>query len=480
MAVLLAAPARGQVRARPVPLPPVSSPVLPLSMPAAPSLTLGPGLPSPVLPGPGPAANAVASPAPRATTSGAASAAAATAGAAAAARPGPLLERRGAGLLVVDLKDSTKLYQEVGNRRAHALTEAVMDYAAATARALGGLVARRLGDGLLIVFDDAASAAAAGLAVQAGMPAARERFGRQGLSLRAAVHAGRVVEDRSGGGFDVYGQTVERVLALSASGRPGTLILDEGLARHPSVAAVMPPRLEPGEGGTVQAVPGPAAPPTGGWAQAELRRAEVVERATLFADLADWPARYESDGRRSAVATTAAFHAFARAVVLRNGGEFVKTSGEAVMASFPGAAAAVRAAAELQKRASEFRDAAPLGLSAALRVGVSYGRVVRASGLDWTDYFGNTVNAAARLMKAAGPGGALVSAMALRDVEARRLLAAPGHSRERLALKGFLGPVEVVRVESAAVPTGRRRSLARRLRALARAVMRMLPKPAKA
>ena len=471
-AVLWAVPARAQVRSRPVPLPPLGVSALPVFAPASPSLTAGAGLPAPVLPAPQAPGAAVTAQAPAARARAAAQAL--------PSRPGPMSERRGVGLLVVDLKDSTKLYQEAGNRRAHATTEAVMDYAAATARALGGTVARRLGDGLLIVFDDAAAAAAAGLAVQAGMPTARERFKMPGLSLHAAVHAGRVVEDRSGGGYDVYGQSVERALALPSSGRAGTLVMESSLARLPSVAALMPARLEPGSGGTLQALPAPAPPPAHGWAQAELRSAEIVERATLFADLADWPARYETHGRRSAVATTAAFHAFARAVVLRNGGEFVKTSGEAVMASFPAAAAAVRAAAELSKRAREFRDAAPLGSGAALRVGVSYGRVVRAAGLDWTDYFGNTVNAAARLMKAAGPDGVLLSARVLEDEPARRLLSGPGHSRERLALKGFRGELEVVRMDAASVSTGRRRSLTRKLKALARAVLRMLPKPVSA
>ncbi|MBI5598064.1 MAG: hypothetical protein HY928_18430 [Elusimicrobia bacterium] len=442
LAVLCTVPVRAQVRVRAVPL----------SAPAAPPL-FAPSLPAFSAPGAGlpvPAPVSVGLPAPTVP---------------AVAKPfldrrlGPLVERRGVGLLVVDLKDSTRLYQEAGSRQGQRLTEAVLDFAAVTAQGLGGAVARRLGDGLLIAFDGAAEATAAGLAVQAAMPEVAARLGRPGLALRAAVHAGRVVEDRSGGGFDVYGQAVERALSLAAVGRAGTVV-----------------REAPG-GGPLELVPEPAAPRGDGWTQAELSRTAIETRATLFADLADWPARYEAGGRRSAVAATKAFHAFAAAVVRRRGGELVKTSGEAVMASFPGAAAALLAAAELQNRSAEFREAVPLAADAAVRVGVSYGRVVRRTHLSWSDYFGNTVNAAARLMRRAGGGGILVSARALQDPEAGRLLEAARVERGRMELKGFAEPVEVLRLEAASVRTGRGGSMAKRLKAVARAVLRMLPRP---
>ncbi|MBI2362646.1 MAG: hypothetical protein HYV15_04620, partial [Elusimicrobia bacterium] len=308
-------------------------------------------------------------------------------------------------------------------------------------------------------FDGAAEATAAGLAVQAAMPAVAARLGRPGLSLRAAVHAGRVVEDRSGGGYDVYGQAVARALSLASSGRAGSVV-----------------REAPG-GGLLELLPEPAAPLGDGWTQTGLSTTRIERRATLFADLADWPARYETGGRRSAVAATKAFHAFAAAVVRRRGGELVKTSGEAVMASFPGAAAAVLAAAELQNRSSEFREAVPLAADAAVRVGVSYGRAVHRTFLGWSDYFGNTVNAAARLMRRAGGGGTLVSAQVLQDPEARRLLGSARSERGRLELKGFAEPVEVLRLDAASLTTNGSGTMAKRLKAVARAVLRMLPRP---
>lgn len=452
LAAALVCPAHAQLRPRAVPPAPVAP--MPALNPTIPGLLSEPSLPTPSLPnafvpsdtGRVPTVSATPSVGPAPVAVAAVPAVAAAVPSAVAAAPaaalGPLAERAGAGLLVIDLKDSTKLYQEIGNRRAHAVAGAVMDFAAAVAAELGGRVARRLGDGLLIAFLTREDAAQTAARVQERLPSARALLGRPDLGLHVAASGGRVIEDRSGGGFDVYGQAVERALALAAA--------------PDQPAAPAPPG-------------GPA------WIQGELSVARLEDRATLFAGLKDWPDRYEAEGRRRAFATVKVFHAYAAAVVARHGGTLVKTSGEAVMASFGSPAGAVRAAAELQNRAGELRRAAPSGDGLDLRVGVSYGRAVRQDTLEHTDYFGNTVNAAARLMRRAGPGGILLSARLLGDPEAKAIVDAGRAEKSRMELKGFAAPIEVYSLDAASVKTGRARSLAAGLRALGRAVLRLLP-----
>lgn len=311
-----------------------------------------------------------------------------------------------------------------------------------TAKDGGGRVARRLGDGLLIVFPDRGSAAAAEAAIQARLPELRARLGRPELALHSAVDSGRVVSDRSGGKFDVYGQAVERAL-LSASGA-------EPDAR-------------------------PAVPGDDRWRQPEFTTVRFERRATLFADLEDWPRNYEGYGRRRAIATVKAFHSYAAAVVARHGGTLVKTSGEAVMATFPDAASAVKGAAELQSRIDELKDAAPLGSLVKARVGVSYGRVIREERLESTDYFGNTVNAAARLMKLAGGGGILVSAAVLHDPAAKAIFQEGWYTREAHALKGFERPLDTLRLNPALLTPPPVKRLTPALRRIADAVMSSLP-----
>lgn len=380
-------------------------------------------------------------------------------------------ERRGVGLLAVDLRDSTALHASIGNRAAHALTAGALDLAEATARAFDGAVVRRMGDGYLMVFPEAHRAMAAAAAIQESLPAWRESRGAPGLELRAAVHAGRVLVDARGRSPEAYGQSVERALALADRSTGGRIAMEPklqdqllgegwGLRADASVdagVAFLRPRAA-AEG---------ALPPA-----RELARGEFIEAATLFASLADWPSVFEKHGRRRAYATLKAFHALAAEVTDAEGGTVIKTSGDSLMASFPSAAAAVRAGLALQRRMGELRRASPLGRYALAKVGVSWGRVLRDEGPEGVDHFGNTVNAAARLMKRAQPGQLLVAGRALTgDAEAAALM--EGAERSEAALKGFPQPIPL----AAVTPRRSRPSEAsvRRLRAVAEAAIAAVP-----
>lgn len=329
-------------------------------------------------------------------------------------------ERRGVGLLALDAKDSTALHLSEGTRRAHAMVRGSVDAAESAASAFDGVVIRRLGDGSLLAFPSYAAALAAAEAIQRGNAA------RGVPLLRVGVHAGRVLVDATGDAPEIYGRAVERTLALAASAEGGGIAFDPG----PAPAAAAPARA-------------PDAP-------RPVDSLAVEKAATMFASLDGWTTAYERYGRRRSYAAVKAFHAYARAAVERRGGVVVKTEGETVMASFPSAEAAVKAAADIQGRVADLRAAAPLGRLLRPRVGVSWGRVIREERAGQTDFFGNTVNAAARLMKLSGDGEALISGTAAGEPGVGALLG--GAPREGARLKGFAGEVPVVRLKPAAQP----------------------------
>lgn len=351
-------------------------------------------------------------------------------------------ERRGVGLLAVDLRDSTALHQQIGNRKAHAFTASALDLAEATAASFDGRVVRRMGDGYLMIFPEPERAMLAAAAIQESLPAWRERENAPPLKLRAAVHAGRVLVDARGGRPEAYGQSVERVLALADRSSGDEVVMESGLASRLLASgwagrAVAGPVAEGAASLRPHAGAPAALPPARSAAPAAFER-----RATLFASLVDWPAVFEKHGRRRAYATVKAFHAHVEDIAVRAGGQVVKTSGDTVMATFPDAAAAVRAGLELQRRLGELRAASPLGRHVAARVGVSAGRVLREDAEAGTDFFGNTVNAAARLMKRARPGEVLVGGRALdADPAAAGLMA--DAERSEAAVKGFSSPIPV-------------------------------------
>ncbi len=333
-------------------------------------------------------------------------------------RAAGVYERRGVGLLVLDAKDSTALHLSEGSRRAHAMIRGAVDDAESTASAFDGAVIRRLGDGSLIAFPNYAAALGAAEAIQRG--------NIQGPALRVGVHAGRVLVDATGALPEIYGRAVEKTLALAAAAAGGGIATEEG-----SKGTAAPPARTPDAPRPVDLV-------------------RIENAATMFAGLEGWTEAYERYGRRRSYAAVKTFHAFVRAAVERHGGVVVKTEGETVMASFPTAAAGVKAASDIQGRMADLRASAPLGRLFRARVGLSWGRVIREERAGELDFFGNTVNAAARLMKLSGDGEAMISGTAANEPGVDELLV--GAARERARLKGFDGEVAVARLRPAAQP----------------------------
>ena len=122
----------------------------------------------------------------------------------------------------------------------------------------------------------------------------------------------------------------------------------------------------------------------------------------LFTDIEGSTALWEQDGARMSQAL-ALHDALARSTVESHGGGVVKTTGDGILAVFDDASAALAATLELQRALhdSAVSGAAPLRV----RCGLHRGIVEHRDG----DYFGRTVNRAARIMTAAHGGQVLLS-----------------------------------------------------------------------
>ncbi len=118
----------------------------------------------------------------------------------------------------------------------------------------------------------------------------------------------------------------------------------------------------------------------------------------MFTDLGGSTSLYGRLGDRAAFALVRRHFAVLRVGVLGAGGTVVKMIGDAVMAVFPEPAAAVRTALAALGGADP-----PLRL----KVGIHRGPAIAAALDEGRDYFGQTVNIAARLRGLAGPGGGL-------------------------------------------------------------------------
>ena len=175
-------------------------------------------------------------------------------------------------------------------------------------------------------------------------------------------------------------------------------------------------------------------------------RTAVGQVALLFTDLRGSTALYERVGDGAAFNIVREHFAFLASIVRDHDGAVVKTIGDAVMASFGDPADAVKAALAMQARIAGFNRGHGADRALAIKLGVHVGASVMVSLNDRLDYFGSTVNMAARLQGQSEGGDIVLSRAVADDPAVKPLLAGVPAREESVALKGFAQPVEFVRV----------------------------------
>jgi adenylate cyclase len=166
-----------------------------------------------------------------------------------------------------------------------------------------------------------------------------------------------------------------------------------------------------------------------------------AEAAFLFADIAGFTALTEAHGDEHAVQLVEEFASAVQVELPRLDGEYVKTVGDAIMLRVPDPGDAVRLGLWITRNAMGGHEAP------SVRVGCNYGSAVERGG----DYFGATINVAARVSALAGGGEVLVTGhMAALAPDLEGVLY---ESRGRQVLRNVAEPVEifaVVRVDETA------------------------------
>jgi class 3 adenylate cyclase len=172
---------------------------------------------------------------------------------------------------------------------------------------------------------------------------------------------------------------------------------------------------------------------------------EISRVAIVFTDLQGSTRLYDELGDASAYRLVRDHFAFLSERVTRHRGVIVKTVGDAVMAAFADPADAVRAVLAVQDEVASFnRGRTAPGI--VLKLGLHLGACIAVTSGDVLDYFGSTVNTAARLEHQCGGGEAVISQAVLRDPEAREALAGRHFVEDSATLRGLAEPVRFVRL----------------------------------
>ncbi|WP_262499783.1 adenylate/guanylate cyclase domain-containing protein [Planococcus sp. ANT_H30] len=169
----------------------------------------------------------------------------------------------------------------------------------------------------------------------------------------------------------------------------------------------------------------------------------------LFTDLKGSTLLYETAGDSSAYGQVRNHFDFLTGHIARNSGSVVKTIGDAVMAVFHKPEDGLKAALAIQKNLAVFNKTAKENL--VLRLGLYSGAAIAVNSNERLDYFGRTVNIAARIQGQGKGGDIVLSKDVLALPESVELLNSADVQLEEFSaeLKGINVAVELVRVRLA-------------------------------
>ena len=176
-------------------------------------------------------------------------------------------------------------------------------------------------------------------------------------------------------------------------------------------------------------------------------RLKVESVAIMFTDLVGSTAMYGALGDARAFNLVWSHFDVLIEVVALFEGAIVKTIGDAIMACFTDPSRALLAAAELHARLAPHLVQSGHEYPAQLKIGLHAGPAIAVTLNERLDYFGTTVNLAARVEGQSQGGDIVVTRETADKVDAEELLGAQGWTASEFAgaAKGFSDPVPMLR-----------------------------------
>lgn len=175
------------------------------------------------------------------------------------------------------------------------------------------------------------------------------------------------------------------------------------------------------------------------FASEALRPGEQISVGTLtvlFTDLRHSTQLYRQIGDATAFGRVMSHFDVVRKSIVEHDGAIVKTIGDAVMAVFRSAADGLHAMLEVQRDLAEPGDG---GIPLQLKAGLNTGPCIAVTLNDRLDYFGSTVNMAARLEGLSSGSDVIISRSVFEDAKVRELIESEDLVTEEfdMLLKGF-------------------------------------------
>lgn len=174
----------------------------------------------------------------------------------------------------------------------------------------------------------------------------------------------------------------------------------------------------------------------------------IQNTAFVFTDIRGSTELYERLGDSKAYALVRDHFTIITETIKGNGGAVVKTIGDAVMAAFPVSGDAMESVLHMHEAFEAFNTQEQTRDDVIIKVGMHRGPCIAVSSNDRLDYFGRTVNIAARVQGKSVGGDVVLSKSLAEEPDIRdRIAASPWHPEVFHAeLKGIEEALEVVRL----------------------------------
>ncbi len=164
----------------------------------------------------------------------------------------------------------------------------------------------------------------------------------------------------------------------------------------------------------------------------------------LFTDLAGSTALYSQKGDSQAYSLVSQHFNLLFEIVDRHNGAVIKTIGDAIMATFTSPEDGLKAAIAMQESMQDFNQRfESTDNSLILKIGVHSGACISVTLNDRSDYFGTTVNTAARVEGLSQGNNIVFTSSLLLQAEAIASTAHYKYEKSSAILKGLSEPIEV-------------------------------------
>ena len=139
-------------------------------------------------------------------------------------------------ILFTDLKDSTQMYDRIGDLRAFSLVRQHFDLLRDVVASKGGSLVKTIGDAIMACFAEPVSAVDAAIAMSRDVT---EVVGEEKLQLKIGLHSGPCIAVESNDRLDYFGQTVNIAARIQALAAANEITCTDAVLEAPGVSPLI-------------------------------------------------------------------------------------------------------------------------------------------------------------------------------------------------------------------------------------------------